>query len=124
MSELARSAGFTSLIAPVRPSLKERYPLVPIERYVTWSGSDGQPFDPWIRTHVRLGGRIARPIPRSLLITGTVANWESWTDMAYPETGDYIFPHGLTTVRVNREADLGTYWEPNVWIVHGPLRDA
>jgi hypothetical protein len=23
---------------------------------------------------------------------------------------------------VDRPADVGTYWEPNVWIVHGPLR--
>ena len=123
MSELARSAGLKSLIAPVRPSLKERYPLVPIERYVSWKGSDGQPFDPWMRTHVRLGGRIATPIPKSLLIRGTVAEWESWTDMAYPESGHYVFPRGLTTLHVDREADLGTYWEPNVWIVHGPLQE-
>jgi hypothetical protein len=38
--------------------------------------------------------------------------------MAFPESGDYIFPEGLAPVRIDRESDLGDYWEPNVWIVH------
>ena len=25
---------------------------------------------------------------------------------------------GLATVHIDRERDLGEYWEPNVWIVH------
>lgn len=121
MVDLARGAGLSSLIAPVRPSWKERYPLVPIARYVSWLGADGQPFDPWIRTHVRLGGKIATPLPESLRITGTVADWESWTKLAYPESGDYVFPHGLATVRIDRDLDLGAYWEPNVWIIHNAI---
>lgn len=36
--------------------------------------------------------RVATPLPRSLRITGTVADWESWTDLAFPESGDYVFP--------------------------------
>jgi GNAT superfamily N-acetyltransferase len=121
MREIANSAGLRNLIAPVRPAWKERYPLTPIERYITWTNDRGQAFDPWIRTHVNLGGRIAAPIPESLRITGTVADWESWTEMAFPETGDYVFPRCLALLHVDRGADLGTYWEPNVWIVHGPL---
>ena len=56
----ARLHGLRRLIACVRPTLKDRYPLVPIERYLEWRRDDGLPFDPWIRLHVRLGGRIAR----------------------------------------------------------------
>ena len=122
MFDVAQAAGLTSLIAPVPPSWKERYPLAPIERYVTWSRNDGHPFDPWIRTHVRLGGRIATPIPRSMRITGTVTNWETGTKLPYPDSGEYVFPHGLATLHVDRDADLGTYWEPNVWIVHKTTR--
>lgn len=123
MTEVARSAGLRNLIAPVRPSWKERYPLTPIERYVTWSRPDGEPLDPWIRVHVRLGGRIAAPIPESMRITGTAADWETWTNLAYPESGDYVFPRGLATLHIDRAAGRGTYWEPNVWIVHGPPSD-
>ena len=38
--------------------------------------------------------------------------------MAFPESGDYVFPRGLATVAIDREADVGRYWEPNVWMVH------
>ena len=51
-------------------------------------------------------------------ITGTVAEWEAWTGMAFPESGDYVFPEGLAPVHDRPRADLGTYWEPNVWMVH------
>ena len=64
--------GLTHLVAPVRPSLKERYPLTAIERYVRWRREDGQLFDPWMRVHERLGARVATSLPRSLRITGTV----------------------------------------------------
>jgi len=33
--------------------------------------------DPWLRTHQRLGAAILGPAPRSMLITGTVCEWES-----------------------------------------------
>jgi hypothetical protein len=126
MSALAHDAGLSHLIAPVRPNLKEQYPTIPIERYARWTRPDGEPFDPWVRVHTRLGARIGPAIPHSLHITGTVGEWESWTRMQYPETGDYVFPAGLATVHIDREADIGEYWEPNIWIIHeargGPPR--
>jgi hypothetical protein len=118
MAGIAKDAGFEHLIAPVRPSLKDRYPLIPIERYVTWTREDGEPFDPWIRIHTRRGGRIVKPIPHSMRITGTVAEWEAWTAMRFPDDGEYTFPDGLATVAIDRGQDRGSYWEPNVWIVH------
>jgi hypothetical protein len=48
---------------------------------------DGSPFDPWIRVHTQMGARIGPAIPRSLQITGTVGEWESWTELRFPETG-------------------------------------
>ena len=38
--------------------------------------------------------------------------------MAFPESGDYVFPHCLAPLAVDREADAGEYWEPNVWMRH------
>jgi hypothetical protein len=118
MRAIAAREGFDALIAPLRPSWKERYPLTPIERYVAWTREDGLPFDPWLRVHVRAGGEILRPEPESLRITGTVGDWESWTGMAFPESGTYVFPHGLAPLELDREADVSRYWEPNVWMLH------
>jgi hypothetical protein len=118
MADVARDAGLTHLIAPVRPTFKDRYPITPIERYVTWTRENGEPFDPWIRVHLRRGAQIAKPIPHSLRITGTVAEWEQWTGMRFPDDGPYTFPAGLAPVEVDHGRDLGCYWEPNVWIIH------
>jgi hypothetical protein len=118
MRTIAERHGLDHLVAPVRPMLKHHYPLVAIEEYVAWRRDDGSAFDPWIRVHERLGARIARPLPRSFRITGTVGEWETWTGIAFPVSGDYVFPDGLATVHIDRDADRGSYWEPNVWLVH------
>ena len=115
MATLAGEHGFPNLIAPVRPNWKERYPLTPIDRYVRWTREDGLPL---IRVHHRLGGKILRPEPASLRITGTVSDWETWTEMRFPESGEYVFPRGLAPVAIDVEEDLGAYWEPNVWMQH------
>src|ERR1051325_720943 len=47
MPDLARAHGLGPLIAPVRPSWKDAYQLVPIERYAEWRRPDGLLFDPW-----------------------------------------------------------------------------
>lgn len=119
MAAIAREHSLESLIAPVRPNWKERYPLVPIHRYAAWRRMDGLLFDPWLRVHERLGAEVLKPEPRSLRITGSVAEWEDWTGLAFPESGEYVFPGGLATVAIERERDVGGYWEPNVWMRHG-----
>jgi hypothetical protein len=116
MGDLARGAGFDSLVAPVRPNRKERYPLVPIEQYATWVRPDGLPFDPWLRVHVRMGATTLRPEPHSMRITGTVREWEEWTGMELPADGDYVFPGGLAPLEVRD--GVAHYWEPNVWMLH------
>ena len=118
MAAIAGEHGLSSLIAPVRPSWKDRYPVTPIERYAEWRREDGLLFDPWLRVHERLGAEILKPEPESLRITGTVADWEEWTGMRFPETAQYVFPGGLALLSVSYEADLGAYWEPNVWMRH------
>jgi GNAT superfamily N-acetyltransferase len=118
MADLARAAGLGHLIAPVRPSLKDRYPITPIEEYITWTRENGEPFDPWIRVHTRRGGQIVGPSPHSMRITGTIAEWEQWTEMQFPGDGQYTFPAGLAPVEIDHVRDRGSYWEPNVWIVH------
>ena len=113
---IARGAGQESVIAPVRPTLKDRYPLIPIERYVEWRREDGSHFDPWIRAHERLGGVIVRPCARSMLIEAPVAEWQEWTGIQFPDDGSYIVPRMLAPLEVR--GGIGTHVEPNVWMRH------
>lgn len=61
LADHARHHGLPQVIAPLRPTRKHRYPLTPIDRYATWVRDDGQPLDPWLRTHRRLGARCSPP---------------------------------------------------------------
>ena len=118
LRERATTARLERVIAPVRPALKNRYPLTPMENFALWTRADGAHIDPWIRTHQRLGATILAPAPRSMVITGTVSEWEDWTRMAFPETGQYVVPDALDLVSINREEDRGTYEETNLWMQH------
>ena len=120
MAEIGQDHGLETLIAPVRPNLKHRYPLVPTERYVEWRRPDGTHLDPWLRTHERVGAEIVKVAPESMRVPGTVAEWEQWAGIAFPETGSYIVSGALVPVDVDRERDEGLYVEPNVWMVHPP----
>ncbi|MEV4413282.1 hypothetical protein [Catellatospora sp. NPDC049609] len=114
----AASRGRGRVICPVRPTHKSRYPLTPIERYQHWTRPDGLPFDPWLRTHVRMGARILAAAPRSQVITGTVAQWQTWTGLTFPDSGDYVIPDGLSPLHIDHRTDTGTYAEPNTWLRH------
>jgi len=116
MRLVAAAHGLERLVAPVRPSWKDRYPITPIEQYVQWRRADGALLDPWMRLHERLGARIGPSLPRSMQITGSVSEWESWTGLVFPEPGSYVFPQGLAPLEI--AGDRGFYWEPNVWMIH------
>jgi GNAT superfamily N-acetyltransferase len=119
LSARARAYGLERVIAPIRPTWKHRYPNVPMREYATWTRDDGLSIDPWIRTHQRMGATILGPAPESMLIEGTVAEWEDWTGMAFPASGEYVVPDALNLVHVDRAADRAVYREENLWVEHG-----
>lgn len=119
MRRTAQEAGLTALIACVRPTAKTRYPLLPIETYAAWRRpGDGLPFDPWLRVHVRAGGRAVRASPRSMTIAGSIAEWEAWTGLSFPTSGPYVVEGALAPVEIDLAADRGVYHDPNIWVVH------
>jgi hypothetical protein len=107
-----------SLIACVRPTDKARYPLLSIDDYAGWRRADGLPVDPWLRIHVRLGGRVVRGSPRSMTMSGTITEWRAWTGLDFPVSGSYIVPFATNPVEIDLAADLGTYHDANIWVVH------
>jgi hypothetical protein len=91
-----------------------------MERYVRWQREDGAPFDPWLRAHWRLGAEILKVAHPSMVIEATIAEWEQWMGLQFPESGDYVIPDALVPIQIDCEMNVGRYIEPNVW-VHHPL---
>ena len=112
----ARDTGLVAVIAPVRPTLKASYPLIPIEQYIEWRRDDGSHFDPWIRVHERAGATIVQAAPQSMQIEAPVADWEEWTGMRFPGDGSYVVPGMLAPLEVRD--GVGVHVEPNVWLRH------
>ena len=118
MRQAVAARGLTDLVAPVRPSQKHLYPLAPMERYIGWRRDDGKLFDAWLRTHEQAGAELIGVAPTSMRIPGSVSDWESWTSLAFPESGAYVVPGALVPIEIDRERDEGVYVEPNVWMHH------
>ena len=118
MGALARRQGYDRLIIPVRPSDKHRYPLIPMDDYITWTNPEGLPLDNWLRVHVRAGATIVKPCHEAMRIPGTVGQWSEWTGMTFPGSGSYIVPGALNPVSIDLAEDKGLYVEPNVWVLH------
>ena len=118
MKSAAREANLERMIAPVRPNLKSHYPLTSIDRYITWKEADGSPFDPWLRVHWKEGGEILKTALHSMVVRGKVEEWESWTEMRFPESGRYVIPGALQPISIDCEQNKGIYVESNVWMRH------
>ena len=118
MRSAVKARGLSDLVAPVRPSLKHRYPLAHIDRYVEWRREDGALLDPWLRVHESAGAKLISVAHRSMRISGTVGQWEDWAKMVFPESGTYVVPGALVPVEIDLDRDEGVYVEPNVWMHH------
>jgi GNAT superfamily N-acetyltransferase len=114
--------GFTDLIAPVRPTGKHTHITTPIDEYAYACRDDGLPVDPWLRVHVRAGGRIVNVAHHSMVIVGTLAQWRGWTGLPFDRSGPVEVPHALVPVHCDVAQDQAVYAEPNVWIHHRTQR--
>lgn len=117
MRQNAARRGFAQLVAPVRPSGKadvnER-----MSAYALRVREDGLPVDPWLRVHVRAGGRIEKVAPRSMVVPGTLEEWREWTGLPFEETGPVHVPQALAPVHCDVTHGVAVYVEPSVWVVH------
>ncbi len=118
MDMLVNGRGIADLFGPVRPTRKAHEPLTPMADYVARVRDDGLPADPWLRSHVRRGGRVVVICPASMTIPGTLAQWREWTGLPFTESGPLIVPGALTPVHVDVAQDHAVYVEPNVWVHH------
>ena len=57
-------------------------------------------------------------VPQAMTVEGSVSEWEDWTGLSFPESGQYTVEGALQPVTIDREADVGHYADPNVWMRH------
>lgn len=117
LKKLAKHYGYSNLILPVRPTLKSQYPTISLDNYINWK-KDNLPFDPWLRVHLKIGGEILKVANPSMIVRGTVSDWQRWTGMYFGESNKYIVSGALNSVNIDLENDLGEYIEPNIWVLH------
>ncbi|HWM01215.1 MAG TPA: N-acetyltransferase [Actinophytocola sp.] len=118
VADNARRFGLRDVVVPVRPSHKHLEPHVPMAEYAARTRQDGLPVDPWLRVHVREGGRILKVCPVSMTISGSLAQWRGWTGLPFDTNGSVTVPGALNPVEVSVEHDRAVYIEPNVWVHH------
>ena len=117
MRDNAGRHGFEELVAPVRPNGKTDVHQ-PMSDHAFLVREDGLPVDPWLRVHVRAGGRIDKVAPRSMVIPGTLEEWRDWTGLPFDRTGAVEVPKALVPVWCDAEHGTAVYVEPNVWVHH------
>jgi GNAT superfamily N-acetyltransferase len=112
----AAKRGHDGILAPVRPTAKHRYPLIPIADYAAWLTADGEAFDPWLRVHLNAGAAFLGVAERSMVVRQPVERWEEFTGFAMPGPGGYPVAGALAPVV--RTGGFATYAEPNIWVLH------
>lgn len=112
----AQLRNFRQLIAPVRPTMKAKFPTESIEYYCSRKDPNSRVFDPWLRVHVEAGGVIANICPNSVCVTATLGKWQEWTGIPMSSEGPILVEGALMPILVDREREEGIYTEPNVWV--------
>ncbi|MFE6223372.1 MULTISPECIES: hypothetical protein [unclassified Streptomyces] len=119
MRENVRRLGYAELVAPVRPNGKHLDAAASIHTYAFRTReSDGLPEDPWLRAHVRAGGRIEAVAPASMTVSGSVEQWRKWTGLPFDTDGPVEVPGALVPVHCEAARGYAVYVEPNVWVRH------
>jgi hypothetical protein len=115
MRNIVDSKGLGTPFLPVRPTMREQHLDVDIAEYASWRRSDGKLFDPWLRSHEAVGGRMVGICRTSMVIEKPVGFWEAWSGERYETSGDYRIAGGLSPVAIDLCKGVGRYVEPNVW---------
>lgn len=116
--ELALELECEAMIAPVRPNRKSEFPLMKMKDYVKWRLDDGRHFDPWLRVHERVGGKLLHISESAMQVQLSIEKWEELLGHPKPCKAEYLIPGALNPVMLGPELEFGSYHEPNVWVLH------
>jgi hypothetical protein len=65
-----------------------------------------------------MGAEIVQVAPKAMIITDTIARWEEWTGLRFPENGTYVVTGAFQPVKIDVRRNVGRYEEANVWMKH------
>jgi hypothetical protein len=116
--DLAETKKLRGVVVPVRPTAKVRHPWVPIADYMAWTDESGRPYDPWLRSHLSVGGKLIGPCERSMVVHEHIAFWENWSEQRFEQSGAYALEGALAPVKIDLDRQTGIYEEPNVWVAY------
>jgi GNAT superfamily N-acetyltransferase len=116
LRDAAKRAGYLGLLAPVRPTARLHMPHLPIAEYERTRLPDGRHFDPWVRTHEAVGGKIIGSCHASAVFQGSRPDWERWTGMRLPDNGRVLAPH--TAGWLDLVDGWGVLTESSLWLLH------
>lgn len=114
--------GYEALLAPVRPSARASMPQLSIAEYARTRLPDGRHYDPWVRAHERVGGRIIGSTERSMYWWGEREQWEEWVRVRLPANGSVLIDG--STGWLELVEDYGELVEDSLWLLHSPNADA
>lgn len=112
----ALSLGYKGMVAPVRPMLAARMPHLTISEYLETRLPDGRHFDPWVRAHESIGGKIIGSCEESAVFGGTREQWEGWAKMKLPDQGAFLFEGAINWLRM--DSGYGILREDSAWLLH------
>src|SRR3989344_5404531 len=113
--EIATSLKLTCVLAPVRPTQKSQFPSMPIAEYLEKKSVNGEIYDPWLRTHEKLGGEILNICSESVLVKASLNKWQEWLGVTVLSSS-FVPEMGLVPVLVDQKKNVGIYSEPNIWV--------
>jgi amino acid adenylation domain-containing protein len=118
LKTLAWGLGYERVIVPVRPTGKAARPELSFPEWCDARRDDGQPLDPWLRVHERIGGRRLKLDLASQHIRASIADWERWGQCTLARSGAYHIPGAMQPVRVDTASGHAEYFDPAVWMEH------
>lgn len=119
LKKIGQQSGHQGVIVPVRPTRKPEFPHLPMEEYLTKKSHDGSHYDPWLRLHLGLGGRMIKICPRAMTVRLPIETWRQYgaqDDKAFEN--QMLITDGLVPIKILPDEGVGLYEEPNIWMVH------
>jgi hypothetical protein len=68
---------------------------------MAWTDEDGRPYNPWLRSHLSVAGKLVGPCERAMVVREHIAFWENWSKQRFEESGAYALEGALMPVMID-----------------------